>query len=482
MTDSKTTRLMALEREAEKLRKINAALMSRVERSTDQQLNAFSLFETAIALDQQVRDRTQQLKQALQSLEKTNGRLLQAKQQAEAASSLKSSVLVSVTHDLLQPLNAARLTLSALAEMANEPKGVALTEQIDRSLATLEDMLRTLLDISKLDAGVLRPEFGPVAIGSLFEALEQEFAASAARRNLGFRIMPSSAVVRSDPLMLRRILQNFLANALRYTHRGSVLMGCRLHGDDIRIEVHDTGPGIPEAQREAIFVEFQRGETSAGDKAGIGLGLSIVRRFADLLEHDIRLTSRPGKGAVFAVTVPRTLDAVAIPVREQASVDYRYGGMEGAKILLIENDLSSAEGLGSPAGEMGLRRCGDDLQERGARTHPRARRHSRRHHRRPSSRQWRDRNPGGRRDPRRDQHQGSGDHRHRRLLRQGRLRRLGVRPRTAEEADQACRDALTAVFPARCGAIRPAMTRRRAAALMSPARGPACRSRASTAR
>ena len=345
MTDTRTTRIAALEREAEKLRKINAALMSRVERSTDQQLNAFSLFETAIALDQQVRYRTQQLKQALQSLEKTNGRLLQAKQQAEAASSLKSSVLVSVTHDLLQPLNAARLTLSALTEMATGSKNVALTDQIDRSLATLEDMLRTLLDISKLDAGVLRPEFGPVAIASLFEPLEQEFVATAAKRNLGFRIMPSSAVVRSDPLMLRRILQNLVANALRYTQRGSVLMGCRPRGDDICIEVHDTGPGIPEAQREAIFVEFQRGETSAGDKAGIGLGLSIVRRFADLLGHDIRLSSRAGKGSVFSVTVPRTLDPVAIPVREQASVDYRYGGMEGAKILLIENDLSSAEGL-----------------------------------------------------------------------------------------------------------------------------------------
>ncbi len=270
MTDSKTTRIAALEREAEKLRKINAALMSRVERSTDQQLNAFSLFETAIALDQQVRDRTQQLKQALQSLEKTNGRLLQAKQQAEAASSLKSSVLVSVTHDLLQPLNAARLTLSALTETATEPKSVALTDQIDRSLATLEDMLRTLLDISKLDAGVLRPEFGPVAIASLFEPLEQEFVATAAKRNLDFRIMPSSAVVRSDPLMLRRILQNLLANALRYTQRGTVLMGCRLKGDDICIEVHDTGPGIPEAQREAIFVEFQRGDAGAATRPASG--------------------------------------------------------------------------------------------------------------------------------------------------------------------------------------------------------------------
>ncbi|KJC57455.1 ATPase [Bradyrhizobium sp. LTSPM299] len=347
MTDTRTSRIAALEREAEKLRKINAALMSRVERSTDQQLNAFSLFETAIALDQQVRDRTQQLKQVLQSLEKTNGRLLQAKQQAEAASSLKSSVLVSVTHDLLQPLNAARLTLSALAEMAAEPKAIALTEQIDRSLATLEDMLRTLLDISKLDAGVLRPDFGPVAIASLFEPMEQEFSPTAAKRNLTLRIMPSSGVVRSDTLMLRRILQNLLANALRYTQRGSVLMGCRICGDNICIEVHDTGPGIPETQREAIFVEFQRGESSAGDKVGIGLGLSIVRRFAGVLGHDIRLTSRPGKGSVFSVTVPRSAEPVAMQVREQASVDYRYGGMEGAKILLIENDLSSAEGLAS---------------------------------------------------------------------------------------------------------------------------------------
>jgi signal transduction histidine kinase/CheY-like chemotaxis protein len=347
MTDTTTSRIAALEREAEKLRKINAALMSRVERSTDQQLNAFSLFETAIALDQQVRDRTQQLKQVLLSLEKTNGRLLQAKQQAEAASSLKSSVLVSVTHDLLQPLNAARLTLSALSEMATEPKGVALTEQIERSLATLEDMLRTLLDISKLDAGVLRPEYGPVAVASLFEPLEQEFRPIAAKRNLALRIVPSSGVVRSDTLMLRRILQNLLANALRYTQRGSVLMGCRISGCNICIEVHDTGPGIPEAQREAIFVEFQRGESSAGDKVGIGLGLSIVRRFAGVLGHDIRLTSRPGKGSIFSVTVPLSADPVMMQVREQASVDYRYGGMQGAKILLIENDLSSAEGLAS---------------------------------------------------------------------------------------------------------------------------------------
>jgi two-component system, sensor histidine kinase len=338
----------SLQREIAKLRKINAALMSRVERSTDQQLNAFSLFETAISLDQQVRNRTQQLKQALQSLEKTNGSLSQAKQQAEAASSLKSSVLISVTHDLLQPLNAARLTLSALDEMIASPKGLLLTEQIDRSLATLEDLLRTLLDISKLDAGVLKPEVRPVSISTLFEPLRQEFTPVAAKRHLVLRIEPSTETVLSDPMMLRRILQNLLANALRYTQRGSVLMGCRLKGADLSIEVHDTGPGIPEAQREAIFMEFQRGETSIGADAGIGLGLSIVRRFATALGHEIHLKSRLGRGSMFGVTVPRTsAPEEAASSREPALPETVYGSMEAARILLIENDLSSAEGLAS---------------------------------------------------------------------------------------------------------------------------------------
>ena len=140
-----------LRREAAKLKKINAALMSRVERSMDQQLNAFSLFETAIALDHKVRDRTHQLREALHSVERANEGLYRAKQQAEAASSLKSSVLISVTHDLLQPLNAARLTLSALTEMVESQDAGLLIDQVDRSLLTLEDLLRSLLEIAKLD-------------------------------------------------------------------------------------------------------------------------------------------------------------------------------------------------------------------------------------------------------------------------------------------------------------------------------------------
>ncbi len=346
MTSQLSNQVDALERETTKLKKINSALMSRVERSMDQQANAFSLFETAIALDHRVLERTRQLQDALQSIERSNDDLLRAKQQAEAASSLKSSVLISVTHDLLQPLNAARLTLSTLAEMNVSPQGIALIGQVDRSLLTLEDLLRTLLDISKLDAGVLRPEIRPITVASLFEPLRQEFAPLAAKRGLSLKIRPSSHAVNTDPLMMRRILQNLLANALRYTQKGGVLMGCRQRGEVLCIQVHDTGPGIPEAQRQAIFLEFQRGEALDDEQAGFGLGLSIVRRFATELGHEIQLASRLGHGSTFSITLPRSQMTHAAEVnREVQHIDFNYSGLEGSKILLIENDPSSAEAM-----------------------------------------------------------------------------------------------------------------------------------------
>jgi signal transduction histidine kinase len=338
--------LEEFQRETTKLRKINAALMSRVERSMDQQFNAFALFETAIALDHQVRERTQQLRDALHSIEKTNESLHRAKQKAEAASSLKSSVLISVTHDLLQPLNAARLTLSALAELVESKDGMLLVEQVDRSLITLEDLLRSLLEIAKLDAGALRPEVRPIAITPPFEQLRSEFEPIAEKQGLSLRICPSSLAVASDPMMLRRILQNLLANALRYTRAGGVVMGCRRRGDRVCIQVSDTGPGIPTAQQEAIFREFQRGEAGANDQAGFGLGLSIVRRFATALGHEVRISSEVGRGSTFFLELPRADPANVVDESHEVQlVDRRYGGLEGAKILLIENDPSGAEAM-----------------------------------------------------------------------------------------------------------------------------------------
>jgi signal transduction histidine kinase len=335
-----------LQREAAKLKKINAALMSRVERSMDQQLNAFSLFETAIALDHKVRDRTHQLREALHSIERANEGLYRAKRQAEAASSLKSSVLISVTHDLLQPLNAARLTLSALTEMMASQEAGQLIDQADRSLVMLEDLLRSLLEIAKLDAGALRPDVQPIALAPLFEQLRNEFEPIVARQDLSLRIRTSQLAVKSDAMMLRRILQNLLANAIRYTRSGGVVMGCRPRGDRICVQVSDTGPGIAQAQQEAIFREFQRGEASAADQAGFGLGLSIVRRFATVLGHKVRLSSQIGRGSTFSLELePADLAEVRDEAHEVKPVEQHYGGLEGAKILLIENDPNGSEAL-----------------------------------------------------------------------------------------------------------------------------------------
>jgi CheY-like chemotaxis protein/anti-sigma regulatory factor (Ser/Thr protein kinase) len=207
-------------------------------------------------------------------------------------------------------------------------------------------LLRSLLEIAKLDAGALRPEVRPIAITPPFEQLRSEFEPIAEKQGLSLRICPSSLAVASDPMMLRRILQNLLANALRYTRAGGVVMGCRRRGDRVCIQVSDTGPGIPTAQQEAIFSEFQRGEASANDQAGFGLGLSIVRRFATALGHEVRISSEVGRGSTFFLELPRADPANVVDESHEVQfVDRRYGGLEGAKILLIENDPSGAEAM-----------------------------------------------------------------------------------------------------------------------------------------
>lgn len=326
-----------LRRQIAKLEKINRALMSRVERSVDSQFNAFSLFETAIALDHQVRRRTQELQQAMRSIEK-------AKRQAEAASSLKTTFVTSVGHDLLQPLNAARLALSALSELQTGPEGGVLIEQVDRCLSTLEDLIRTLLDLSKLDAGVMQPEIRTFELNDVMEPLAREFDHFAQKRGLKLRIFATRRTVRSDPSMLRRILQNLLANALRYTAHGGVLVGVRRRGDNVLVQVCDTGPGIPEDRREAIFQEFQRAHSDIPGQTGFGLGLAIVRRFAQVLGHPVSLASRVGRGSTFSVLIPLSREAAPPPA---AVPQFRAfpNRIAGAKILLIENEPAVSEAM-----------------------------------------------------------------------------------------------------------------------------------------
>jgi two-component system, sensor histidine kinase len=257
----------ALERRLEKLVKINAALMQRVERSMEQQANAYTLFQTAIGLEAQVRLRTDELKSALNRLEQVNDELVAARDAAELANRLKTRFFTAVGHDLLQPLHAARLTLSAL-ERTGEAEDGRLLQQIDHALSTIEDLLKTILDLSKLEAGIVMPALQAVALGPLFRSLVVEFEPLAHAKGLALAWRACEDGVRSDPLMLRRMIQNLLVNALHYTERGAVRLVARRRGEAVRIEVWDTGPGIPPAERTRIFEEFQRG--SASERAGRG--------------------------------------------------------------------------------------------------------------------------------------------------------------------------------------------------------------------
>ena len=327
----------------ERLKKINAALISRVERSMDQQGNAFSLFQTAIALENRVRTRTEELHATLRRLEQTNIDLSAAKESAEQANLSKTRFLAAASHDVLQPLNAAHLSVSALAELQTTDEGRTLVRQVERSLETMEDLLRTLLDISRLDAGVVQPNLVDVQLETLFSSLKSDFQPLAERKGLSLKFRETSAVVRSDATMLRRILQNIVSNALRYTRAGGILVGARSRGGVVRLDVADTGCGIPETQREAIFEEFNRGAISANADltgGGLGLGLAIVRRMADALAHPVTFSSRVGRGTIFHIDVP--ISRSSPPELNAAAPDSekpRGYGLFGTKVLLIENDV-----------------------------------------------------------------------------------------------------------------------------------------------
>lgn len=334
----------------DRLKKINAALVSRVERSMDQQGNAFSLFQTAISLENRVRIRTEELHSTLRRLEQSNIDLSAAKENAELANLSKTRFLAAASHDVLQPLNAAHLSVSALAEVQTSDEGKKLVRQVERSLETMEDLLRTLLDISKLDAGVVLPDIGDVNLETLFSSLRSDFQPVAKLKGLTLKFRPVSAVVRSDRTLLRRILQNILSNALRYTRSGGVLVGTRHRGDTIRIDVADTGCGIPDDQREAVFEEFHRGSTFPADTGisggGLGLGLAIVRRMAAALGHPVTFSSKVGRGTIFHIDVPVGIGASADAIASLAEMERPRGyGLFGTKVLLVENDADVLQAM-----------------------------------------------------------------------------------------------------------------------------------------
>ena len=232
---------------------------------------------------------------------------LDARSAAEAANRAKSQLLAAASHDLRQPLHALGLYVAALGARARDAEWRPLVTHVESAANALELQFAQLLDLSRLDAGALAPERGDVALSTLFARIRAEFAPQAAARGLALRIAPTRFVVDSDPALLERIVGNLVANGIRYTNRGGVLVGVRRRGARIGIDVVDTGIGVAPAHRQRIFEEFYRVRNDAPSspaRRGMGLGLAIVRRFADLLGHEVVVDSREGRGSRFRIVVP----------------------------------------------------------------------------------------------------------------------------------------------------------------------------------
>ena len=276
---------------------------------------------------------------------RVNHNLALAKSQAERANRGKSRFLAAASHDLRQPLQTLSLLQGILLKRVKDPTSLQLIGRIEETLGAMSDMLNTLLDINQLEAGIVRPEVADFPIADLLDRLHHDFAGMANSKKLGWRTVASSLAVRSDPRLLEQILRNLLSNALKYTIRGKVLFGCRRRGDMLRIEVWDTGIGIPEHQLQAVFEEFYQLDNPARDRRlGIGLGLSILQRLANLLDHPIDVRSRAGVGSMFAVSVPigqlSPDERLALDRAGPAKVAPRTG-----EILIVEDDPSVREML-----------------------------------------------------------------------------------------------------------------------------------------
>ncbi|MDH0894314.1 MULTISPECIES: PAS domain-containing hybrid sensor histidine kinase/response regulator [unclassified Pseudomonas] len=298
------------------------------------------LKEVNESLEQRVLERTRELSQL-------NEELGEAKANAESANQSKTRFLAAVSHDLMQPLNAARLFSASLAHQqeALPREAQELVRHLDSSLRSAEDLITDLLDISRLESGRITPERSHFPLGQLFDALGAEFKVLAHEQGVDFRLVPCRLRIDSDPRLLRRVLQNFLTNAFRYA-RGHVLLGARRDGECLRLEVWDRGPGIPEDKRKVIFEEFKRLDShQTRAEKGLGLGLAIADGLCRVLEHHLEVRSWPGKGSVFSVRVPLVrgpASAVAQPGAETPAQ-----ALGGAQVLCIDNEDSILAGMHS---------------------------------------------------------------------------------------------------------------------------------------
>ncbi len=304
-----------------------------------------------------------ELRRAAQALEEANERLearvadrterlVEAKQAAEDATASKTRFLAAASHDLLQPLHAARLFIAALKEGADaqEPETRSLVDNADRSIESAHGLLKALLNLSRLEAGGVRPAVEALPVEAILSDIRREFTPLAMQKELRLSVVLSRRWVRSDPDLLRSLLQNLVGNAIRYTDSGRILVGVRKVGGTLRIDVFDTGRGIAEDQQEAIFTEFTRLPGQGGDEPGVGLGLAIVRRVARLLDHPLTLRSAPGRGSCFSVTAPL---AEARPVATTVTLAPQSLPL-GFRVLCVDNEPAILEALSALLSRWGM--------------------------------------------------------------------------------------------------------------------------------
>lgn len=295
-------------------------------------------------LEQRVDERTSALAAANESLEQENRSRAQIEKELNQVYASKNRFLASASHDLLQPINAARLFTAALSYKAPAAGLVDEVKHIDEALAGAENLITSLREIARLDSGRMEIKRGSFPIQDLLDTLGREFNVTAQRSGIVLKVLPSSLWVDTDQHLLRRVIQNLLGNALRYTREGRVVLGCRRKGRQLSVEVWDTGPGIADEDRSRIFGEFERATDAKGvdGDVGLGLGLSIVQRISQLLGHPLGFASELGKGSMFSIMLP-----IVAPIELASPVQSSQLQLElaGLNVLCVDNEAGIRAGM-----------------------------------------------------------------------------------------------------------------------------------------
>ncbi|QXH92269.1 hybrid sensor histidine kinase/response regulator [Pseudomonas ogarae] len=329
-------RLDELEQARQHLQQLNDQLEQRVAERTD------ALLEANHNLQQQIAQR-----------ELVEQQLRDARDVAQAANRSKDKYLAAASHDLLQPLNAARLLIATLRERQLPAAEHVLVERTHQALEGAEDLLTDLLDISRLDQAAVKPDLAPYRLDELLGPLVSEFQSVAGAAGLDLRVRFGDEAVLTDLRLISRILRNLLSNACRYTAQGAILLAARRRGGQLSIEVWDTGRGIAADCLESIFLEFNQLDVGrAADRKGVGLGLAIVERIAHILGYRVQVRSRPGRGSVFSIEVPLSAEK-PLPVSQVPVQAVAGNPLPGRRLLVIDNELSILQSMAALLGQWG---------------------------------------------------------------------------------------------------------------------------------